>query len=54
MSATREATLGRNNVITIVWKFQHHLFCSVETYLAEPYSEVRVQALIEKQAQFVL
>ena len=54
MSATRESTLGWNDVVAIIWIFQHHLFCSVETYLAEPYSEVRVQALIEKQAQFVL
>lgn len=54
MSATRESTLGWNDVVVIIWIFQHHLLCSVETYLAEPYSEVRVQALIEKQAQFVL
>ena len=54
MSATRESTLGWNDVVAIIWIFQHHLFCSVETYLAEPYSEVRMQALIEKQAQFVL
>ena len=54
MSATRESTLGWNDVVAIIWIFQHHLFCSVETYLAEPYSEVRVQALIEKQAQIVL
>ena len=54
MSATRESTLGRNDVVAIIWIFQHHLLCSVEAYLAEPYSEVRVQALIEKQAQIVL
>ena len=54
MSATRESTLGWNDVVGIIWIFQHHLFCCVETYLAEPYSEVRMQALIEKLAQFVL
>ena len=54
MSATRESTLGRNDVVAIIRTFQHHLFGSVETYLTEPYSEVRVQALVEKQAQFVL
>ena len=54
MSATRESALGWNDVVAIIRTFQHHLFCSVETYLAEPYSEVRVQALIEKLAQFVL
>ena len=54
MSSTRESTLSWNDVVAIIWIFQHHLFCSVETYLAEPYSEVRVQVLIKKQAQFVL
>ena len=54
MSATRESTFGRNDVVAIIWIFQHHIFGSVKTSLAEPYSEVGVQALIEKLAQFVL
>ena len=52
MSSTRESTLGWNDVVAIIWTFQHHLFCSVETYLAEPYSEVRVQACLSDDSQF--
>ena len=54
MGATRKSALSRNDVVAIIWIFQHHLFCSVETYLAEPYPEVGVQALVEKQTQIVL
>ena len=54
MSAAGESTLGRNDVVAIVRILQHHLLCCIETYLAEPYSEVRVQALVEELAQFVL
>ena len=54
MSSTRESALGWNDVVGIIWIFQHHLFGSVETNLAEPYSKVRVQALVEELAQFVL
>ena len=54
MSATRKSALGWNDVVAIIWIFQHHLLGCVETNLAEPYSEVRVQALVEELAQFVL
>ncbi len=54
MSATRKSALSRNDVVAIIWIFQHHIFGSVKTYLAEPYSEVGVQAVVEKLAQFVL
>ena len=54
MSATRESTFGRNNVVAIIWILQYHLLCSIETYLAKPYSEVRVQALVEEQAKIIL
>ena len=40
MSATRKSALSRNDVVAIIWIFQHHIFGSVKTYLAEPYSEV--------------
>lgn len=54
MGATRKSTLGRNDVVTIVWIFQHHLLGCVETYLAQPYSEVGMQTLVEELTQFIL
>ena len=53
MCAAREATLGRDDVVAIVRIFQHHLFRGVEAYLAEPYPEVGVQALVKILAQLV-
>ena len=53
MSATRESTLGRNNVVAIIRILQYHLLCSIETYLAKPYSKIGVQALVEELAKIV-
>ena len=54
MSARREATFCRNDVVAVVGTFCHHLLGCIESYLAEPYSEIGMQTLVEEQTQFVL
>ena len=54
MTARREATFCRNDIVAVVGTFCHHLLGCIESYLAEPYSKVRVQALVEELTQFVL
>ena len=39
MGTGREATLGRNDVIAIVWLLQNHLFGSLKTHLGKPGAE---------------
>ena len=39
IGAGREAALGRNHIITIVWLLQNHLFGSLKTYLGKPETE---------------
>lgn len=54
MGAAGESALGRNDIVAVVGILQHHLLGSIETDLAEPYPEVGMQTLVEKEAQFVL
>ena len=53
MSARREATFCRNDVVAVVGTFCHHLLGCIESYLAAPYSEGGFQALVEVDTQFV-
>lgn len=53
MSARREATFCRNDVVAVVGTFCHHLLGCIESYLAESYSEGGFQALVEVDTQFV-
>lgn len=53
MSARREATFCRNDIVAVVGTFCHHLLGCIESYLAEPYSEGGFQALVEVDTQFV-
>lgn len=39
IGAGREAALGRNHIIAIVWLLQNHLFGSLKTYLGKPETE---------------
>ena len=40
MGTGREATLGRNDVITEVGVIQHHLLGSLKTHLGKPEAEI--------------
>ena len=54
MSARREATFCRNDIVAVVGTFCHHLLGCIESYLAEPYSECRLHILVEEYRQFLL
>lgn len=53
IGAGGESAFERDDVVGIVRIFQHHLFCRIETYVGEPYSEGRIQALVEECSKLV-
>ena len=54
MGAAGKSALGRDDVVAVIGIFPHHLLGCTEADLAEPYPEVGMLALVEKQAQLIL
>ena len=54
MGTGREATFGRNDVITEVGALQHHLLGSLKTHLGKPRAEGGIDTGLEVALQLVL
>lgn len=46
-----KTAFGGNDVVAIVWKFQHHLFGCIETDFTQPNSECGLLALVKELGQ---